>query len=281
MLGQRMAAQGDAAGAGAGAARDGPEAESASGAAAASAPAAASADAACDSAKAAGAAGGGCAAAWGEARDALWLVLLCVLSGACFAIPVALVTFALDDWLAGTFGAGNEKQFCFRNTTGMLHREVYVVAFDLSSVASRSQRWARSVFAQVFMVVFMPLNYAVYLGSSRAFAILLGTAAIFIASVAFASVYLNIGLFFDYSVGMSLLGTFLALKLLCPRDSKIPLQSLKQGLVIVVVNLLVNSKINERSVRRVPSAALARPFVTDPPSRRTGSGPVPVSVRAA
>ena len=131
MLGQRVAALGDAAGAGA--ARDGPEAESVSDAAAASAPAAASAGAACDGAKAAGAAGGGCAAAWGEARTALWLVLLCVLSGACVAIPVALVSSAFDDWLSQTFGAGVEKQFCFRNTTGMLHREAYVVVFDLSS----------------------------------------------------------------------------------------------------------------------------------------------------
>jgi hypothetical protein len=191
-----------------------------------------------------------CFAAWGEVRSALWLVVLCIFSGACVAVPVALASSFSDDLLSKLFGEGVEKQFCFRNATGMMHREAYFVEFDLSTVALRWQRWLRSLFPQVFMVGFIPTSYAVFLGSSRrAFAVLLGNTAILIAAVVVTSVFLDISPLFDYSIGLTMLTTFASLKLLCPSDSRIPHQSLKQGLVIVVGNLLVNNMISEGSVR--------------------------------
>ncbi len=210
----------------------------------------------------------GCFAMWAEVRSALSLVVICIFSGACVAVPVALASSFSDDFLSQLLGEGIEKQFCFRNTTGMLHREAYFVEFDIGTVALRWQRWLRSLFPQVFMVAFIPTVYAVTLGSSRwVFVFLLGGTAILVASVVVTSVFLNISPLFDYSIGLVMPATFFSLKLLCPSDSRIPHQSLKQGLVIVVGNLLVNNMFSEGSVRetlRVASCRCAPPTPTDP-----------------
>jgi hypothetical protein len=53
----------------------------------------------------------------------------------------------------------------------------------------------------------------------------------------------------DYSPALGLALLIVALKLLCPRNSKTPMQAIKQALVIMVGNVLVLNVIPETTVR--------------------------------
>jgi hypothetical protein len=62
-----------------------------------------------------------------------------------------------------------------------------------------------------------------------------------------------------YSPALGYALLFMALKLICPRNSRIPTQAIKQALVVIVGNVLLMNVIPETTVRTHSLRKLSAP----------------------
>ena len=101
-----------------------------------------------------------------------------------------------------------------------------------------------------FFLFFFPVCYVAYLGASlKVCCVVLGSAvlAFMVSSVGF--VVSEEYAFISYSAALGFALLVAALKLICPRNSKIPRHALKQALVLMVGSVLVTNVIPEKTVR--------------------------------
>jgi hypothetical protein len=187
---------------------------------------------------------------WGELRVALWLSVVCAVTAALLAVPAGAAEFLVDDQSVATFGKGNEEFVAFRGEARMECHEPFTVDFDWGTPAARGQQVLANMWKQAVVLFFFPVCYVAYLGSSlRVCCLAFGSVALAF-TVASAGFMLSGKLaFLQYSPGFVFALLTLALKLLCPRGSKIPTQAIKQALVLMVGNLLVMNVIPETTVR--------------------------------
>ncbi len=106
-----------------------------------------------------------------------------------------------------------------------------------------------STWQLTFFLFFIPVCYVAYLGASlKVCCVVLGSAvlAFMVSSVGF--VVSEKDAFIFYSGALGLASLVAALKLICPRNSKIPTQAIKQALTFMVGNVLVMNVIPEKTV---------------------------------
>jgi hypothetical protein len=186
----------------------------------------------------------------GELLVALWLSVVCAVTAALLAVPAGAAEFLIDDQVWTTFGKGVHRPNTFHDAARMQRREPFIVDFDWSTPTTRSQYVFASSFYQTVLLFFIPICYVAYLGASvKVCCSALGSAvlAIMVASVGFVISGEVALLTYSAVLGFALL--IVALNLLCPRNSKIPTQAIKQALVLMVGNLLVTNVIPETTVR--------------------------------
>jgi len=187
---------------------------------------------------------------WGEVRVALRLSVVCAVTAALLAVPAGATEFLVDDLSWATLGEGVEWSGAFRYAMRMQRREPLTVDFDWITPQGRVQRVTASAWGQVVLVFCYPTCYVAYLGASvKVCCSALGSAilAFTVASVGFA--LSGRAAFMTYSPALGFALLIVALKLLCPRNSKIPTQATKQALVLMVGNVLVMNVIPETTVR--------------------------------
>jgi hypothetical protein len=187
---------------------------------------------------------------WAELRVALRLSVVCVVSVALLAVPAGAVYFLVNDQVWATFGKGVHRPETFHDADRMQRHEPFIVDFDWSTPTTRSQHVFASSFYQTILLFFIPNCYVAYLGASvKVCCLALGSAvlAFTVASVGF--VISGQHAFITYSLAFGFALLIVALKRLCPRNSKIPTQATKQALVLMVGNVLVWNVIPETTVR--------------------------------
>ena len=186
----------------------------------------------------------------GELRVALWLSVVCAVTAALLAVPAGAVYFLVNDQVWTTFGKGVDRKETFRDAARMQRREPFIVDFDWSTPTTRSQHVFASSFYQTILLFFIPNCYVAYLGASvKVCCLALGSAvlAFTVASVGF--VISGQHAFMTYSAVLGFALLIVALKLICPRESKILTQAIKQALVVIVGNVLLMNVIPETTVR--------------------------------
>jgi hypothetical protein len=208
---------------------------------------------------------------WGELRVALWLSVVCAVTAALLAVPAGAAEFLVDDLTVATFGKGVHMIAAFRDEARMERHEPFTVDFDWGTPAARGQYVLASVWEQAVALFFFPVCYVAYLGSSlRVCCLAFGSVALAftVASAGFMLSGKRAFLLYSPVLGFALLT--IALKLLCPRGSKIPTQAIKQALVLMVGNLLVMNVIPETTVREScrpdERRLLTRPCISGPGS---------------
>ena len=187
---------------------------------------------------------------WGEVRVALRLSVVCAVTAALLAVPAGAVYFLVNDQVWATFGKGVDRKETFRDAARMQRREPYTVEFDWSTPTNRLQNVLASTWYQAVLLFFIPICYVAYLGASlKVCCVVLGSAvlAFTVASVGFMISGQFALLTYSAVLGFALL--IVALNLLCPRNSKIPTQAIKQALVLMVGNVLILNIIPETTVR--------------------------------
>ena len=187
---------------------------------------------------------------WAELRVALWLSVVCAVSAALLAVPAGAAFFFGGDLSCASLGEGVVRAYAFRDTARMQRREPYTVEFDWSTTTARWWVVLASTWQLTFFLFFMPVCYVAYLGASlKVCCVVLGSAVIaFMVSSAGFVVSGNVA-FINYSGALGFALLLAALKLICPRNSKIPRHALKQALVLMVGNVLVMNVIPEKTVR--------------------------------
>jgi hypothetical protein len=187
---------------------------------------------------------------WGEVRVALRLSVVCAVTAALLAVPAGAVYFLVNDQVWATFGKGVDRKETFRDAARMQRREPFTVDFDWSTPTTRSQSVLASTLYQTVLLFFVPICYVAYLGASvKVCCSAFGSAvlAFTVASVGF--VISGQLAFLSYSPALGFALLIVALKLLCPHNSKMPTQAIKQALVVMVGNILVTNVIPETTVR--------------------------------
>jgi hypothetical protein len=175
---------------------------------------------------------------------------VCAVTAALLAVPAGAAEFLVDTQVWTTFGKGVHRPETFHDAARMQRREPFIVDFDWSTPTTRSQLVFASSFYQTILLFFFPICYVAYLGASvKVCCLALGSAvlAFTVASVVF--VISGQHAFMTYSAVLGFALLIVALKLLCPRNSKIPTQAIKQALVLMVGNVLVMNVIPETTVR--------------------------------
>jgi hypothetical protein len=187
---------------------------------------------------------------WGEVRIAVRLSVVCAITAALLAVPAGAAEFLVHDLFWKTLGKGADRTGTFLDVARMERREPFTVEFDWSTPKNRSQNVLASTWEQTVLLFFYPICYVAYLGASvKVCCLALGSAvlAFTVASVGFA--LSGRAAFMTYSPALGFALLIVALKLLCPRNSKIPTQATKQALVLMVGNVLVMNVIPETTVR--------------------------------
>jgi hypothetical protein len=187
---------------------------------------------------------------WAELRVALWLSVVCAVTAVLVAVPAGAAEFLVGDQVWATFGKGVDRTETFRDAARMQRREPSIVDFDWSTPTTRSQHALANCWEQTVLLFFFPICYVAYLGASvKVCCSALGSAvlAFTVASVGFVTS--GRLAFFTYSAVLGFALLIVALNLLCPRNSKIHTQAIKQALVLLVGNLLVTNVIPETTVR--------------------------------
>jgi hypothetical protein len=194
----------------------------------------------------------------GEVRVALWLSLACAVTAALLAVPAGSAEFLLNDQVWETFGNGLDYEAVFRNTTRMQLLEPFTVEFNLSTPNSRLQRVLALVWSRAVLLLFFPACYVAYLGASvNVLCLTLGGAVLTLVVSAAGYVLFDITAFINYNAVLGFVLLIVALKLICPGNSRIPTQAIKQMLVITLGNVLVVNVFQERSVSRAARVAFA------------------------
>ena len=107
-----------------------------------------------------------------------------------------------------------------------------------------------SAWGQAVLLLFLPVCYVAYLGASvKVCCSALGSAVLAFAAASMGFAISGQVAFIKYSAVLGFALLIVALKLLCPRNSRIPTQGIKQALVLMVGNLLLMNVIPETTVR--------------------------------
>ena len=186
----------------------------------------------------------------GQLLVALWLSFACAVTAALVAVPAGAADFLVRDRSWATFGKGVDRKETFRDAARMQRREPFIVDFDWSTPTTRSQNVLAATWQQTVLLFFIPICYVAYLGASvQVCCSALGSAvlAFTVASVGFVTSGQFALLTYSAVLGFVLL--IVALKLLCPHNSKIPTQATKQALILMVGNVLILNVIPETTVR--------------------------------
>ncbi len=207
---------------------------------------------------------------WGELRVALWLSVVCAVTAALLAVPAGATEFLVDDLNQAAFGKA-DRIAPFRDEARMERHEPFTLDFVWGTPAGRGQKFLNAVWQLAVMLLFFPVCYVAYLGSSLRMCCLAFGSVALAFTVASAGFMLSGKIaFLQYSPVLGFALLTVALKLLCPRGSKIPTQAIKQALVLMVGGFLVLNVIPETTVResRRPDERrlLTRPCITGPGS---------------
>jgi hypothetical protein len=186
---------------------------------------------------------------WGEVRIAVWLSVVCAVSAALLAVPAGAAVFLVDDQVWKTFGNGTDRFAAFRDVTRMERREPFTLDFERGSPSARGHHILASGWGLAIGLLIFPVCYVAYLGASlNVCCSALGSAALAFTVMSMGFFLTETDAFLNYSPGLGfalLLGT---LKIVCPRNSKVPTQAIKQALVFMVGNVLVMNVIPESVV---------------------------------
>jgi hypothetical protein len=187
---------------------------------------------------------------WAELRVALWLSVVCAVTAVLVAVPAGAAYFFGDDLSYASLGEGADRKYAFRDTARMQRREPYTVEFDWSTTTARWGVVLTDTWGATIVLFCFPVCYVAYLGASlKVCCVVLGSAvlAFMVSSVGF--VVSEEYAFISYSPALGFALLVAALKLICPRNSKIPRHAIKQALVIMVGNVLGNNVVPEKTVR--------------------------------
>ncbi len=190
----------------------------------------------------------------GVTRDellvALWLSLACAVTAALVAVPAGAAYFLGNDLFSSTLGKGSDPTYAFRDAARMLHREPYTMDVDYSTGAARWSFVLERAWSQVLSLFACPVCYVAYLGASlKVCCSVLGSAVLAYTVAAAGYVITGNGVFISYSPALGFALLIVALKLICPRNSRIPQHALKQLLVFAVGNVVLVNVITDRTVR--------------------------------
>jgi hypothetical protein len=187
---------------------------------------------------------------WAELRVALWLSVVCAVTAVLVAVPAGAVFFLGRDLSYASLGEGVDRTYAFRDTARMQRREPYTVEFDWNTTTARWGLVLTNTWGVTNALFCFPVCYVAYLGASlKVCCVVLGSAvlAFMVSSVGFVVSEKYAFVLYSGALGFALLVA--ALKLICPRNSKIPRHALKQALVFMVGNVLINNVIPEKRVR--------------------------------
>jgi len=147
-------------------------------------------------------------------------------------------------------GEGVDNMYAFRDTARMQRREPYTVEFDWSTTTARWRRVLTDTWDLTVLLFMFPVCYVAYLGASLKVCCVVPGSAVLAFMVSSAGFVVSGKVAFrDYSGALGLALLVAALKLICPRNSKIPRHALKQALVLMVGSVLVTNVIPEKTVR--------------------------------
>jgi hypothetical protein len=197
-----------------------------------------------------GASRGSLGVTWGEVRFAVWLSLACAVTAALLGVPSGAAYFFINDLSSSTLGKGSDPAYAFRDATRMLHREPYTIDVDYSTWAARWSFVHFRACPSVFSLFAFPVCYVAYLGASlKVCCSVLGSAvlAYTVASAGYVITGNDVFIIYSPALGFALL--LVALKLICPRTSRIPRHALTQLLVFAVGNVVLVNVIRDRTVR--------------------------------
>ena len=132
----------------------------------------------------------------------------------------------------------------------MQRREPYTVEFDWSTTTARWGLVLLGTWQQIFLLFCFPVCYVAYLGASlNVWCAVLGSAVLAFTVTSAGFVVSANAAFLMYSPVLGFALLVVALKLLCPRNSQIPTQAIKQALVLMAGNVLILNVIAEKTVR--------------------------------
>lgn len=185
----------------------------------------------------------------GELRVALWLSLVCAATAMLVAVPASVAQFFGDD-LCANLGAGADKKYTLRDAARMLHREPFNVEFDWATVTARWRVVLVNMWSQTCILTYLPVCFVAYLGASlKVCCAVLGSAVITHVAATAGFVISGRVEFLNYTMALGLALLIVALRLVCPRNSKVPKQATKMAFVILVGNFLALNVIAETTVR--------------------------------
>jgi hypothetical protein len=223
---------------------------------------------------------------WAELRVALWLSVVCAVTAGLLAVPAGVGVFVITDQLGRILGRGVFWEQTFRDVERMHRLEPFTIDVDLNSTSRRLQRELARCFEKMVVLLFLPLCYVAYFKArGRACRALIGSAVLAYAISLVAYVIFGSDAFLAYYAVLGFALQIVALKLVCPRNSKVPTQAIKQALVGIVGNMLLMNVIAERTVRQTScnvTCALAPADLTPPLFLHcAGPGSLPADVRTA
>jgi hypothetical protein len=190
-------------------------------------------------------------AALATVRSALWLSLVCAATAAVVAVPAGALEFLVNDAAWKTFGNGVDFSSCFNDPGPMLRREPYTCRVDRSSAGRRGTYLLGGGLQQMIVLGLFPLSYALYLGSSRrAYALMSLPVVLTFLVIVVGFVFSGYFVFFNYSAVFGCFFLCIVLWRLCPHGSRVPMQAVKQSVLLLLWNVLVMNVIPERTVRR-------------------------------
>jgi hypothetical protein len=185
-----------------------------------------------------------------ELRVALWLSIVCAVTAALIGVPAGALYFLVKDLSSASLGEGTDRAYAFQDTARMQRREPYTVEFDWSTTTVRWGGVLTFSWQQTILLFFFPIFYVAYLGASvKVCCSALGSAVLAFTAASAGFVISGQVAFLNYSAVLGFALLILALTLLCPRNSLIPTQAIKQALVVMVGNLLATNVIPEKTVR--------------------------------
>ena len=117
-----------------------------------------------------------------------------------------------------------------------------------------------SAWGQAVLLLCVPTCYVAYLGASvKVCCSAFGSAILAFTVMTVGFVISGQSALISYSPALGFALLIMALKLVCPRNSKIPTQAIKQALVLMAGNVLILNVIPETTVRTHSLRKLSAP----------------------
>jgi hypothetical protein len=183
-----------------------------------------------------------------ELRGALQLSVVCAVTAALLAMPAGAGEFLVEDLV---WSGGIDATSTFRDVARMQRLEQFTVVYDWSTLTKRWQRALASTWGQTILLFFFPVCYVAYFGGfAKIRRAALGSALLALMIVWLGYTITGSNEFLSYSPALGFAVLIMALRLGCPRSSKVPRQAIKQALALLVGNVLLNNVIPETGVRR-------------------------------